>query len=523
MGVLDRLASGSQRKPAKRNYGGFAAAGFSRLTASMAAQTTFINNTLRYDLRTLRARSRQAAINNPFVKRFISMVVDNVAGPAPFRLEGKAKFKSGSLDERTNDVLEKAWKDWGRLGECEITGKHSWNGLQRLIVRILATDGEVLLRKIRGQKTGRGYRYQLQLIDVDRLWEWKNEPLANNGAISMSVEVDQYGKPVAYHILKRKPAQWQQNSGVPMESERVPAEEIIHIHLTEFAEQIRGIPWVYAALMNLTNIGGFEEAAIIAARIGASSMGFIHAPDGGAQQGGDNPDAEQQKGANPEIEAEPGVFQYLPEGYQMDPWNPKYPDAQVEPFLKAMLRGVASGLNVAYHNVSGDMTDVNYSSARIAELGEREMWKGIQNFVMEHLHQPFYEDWLRFGLLVTGMIKLDPTKIDKYRDVIWQARRWTWVDPKNEILAANAAIDSGITSRTRVIADHGRDVEDVFEEIANEQQLAQDKGITLASSLNPKQSATQSNPDPLDQQQADAASGEPGAQPDGENEDPNQS
>jgi capsid protein len=61
----------------------------------------------------------------------------------------------------------------------------------------------------------------------------------------------------------------------------MPADEIIHVFVPEFAEQVRGVPWMYAALLNLVHLGAFEEAAVIAARIGAANMGFIESPDGG--------------------------------------------------------------------------------------------------------------------------------------------------------------------------------------------------------------------------------------------------
>jgi hypothetical protein len=61
----------------------------------------------------------------------------------------------------------------------------------------------------------------------------------------------------------------------------VPAEDVMHVFIPEFAEQVRGVPWMYAALLNLVHLGAFEEAAVIAARIGASQMGFIESPDGG--------------------------------------------------------------------------------------------------------------------------------------------------------------------------------------------------------------------------------------------------
>jgi lambda family phage portal protein len=257
---------------------GYAAAQHSRLTASLASETEFINSTLRYQLRALRARSRQAAQNNPYARRFFQMVVDNVAGPQPFRLQAKVKYESGKLDEKANDLIEEEWRDWGRKGQCELTGQWSWNMIQRLVVRNLAVDGEALVRKYRGAEYGR-HGYALQVIDVDRLDEFKNEELRGGGAIYMGKEVDAVGTPVAYHILKRRPRHWQYGY-TPRDSERVPADEITHLYLPDFAEQARGVPWIYAALLNLVHLGKYNEAAVIAALIGASKIGVIQSPTG---------------------------------------------------------------------------------------------------------------------------------------------------------------------------------------------------------------------------------------------------
>lgn len=472
MGVLDKVAGffGFVRP---QRAGGYAAAQLGRLTASLAAETELINNQLRYQLRILRARSRQATQNNPFARRFAQMVVDNVAGPVPFRLQAKVRFNSGKLDEPANRRIEETWRGWGRPGECELSGRYSWNATQRLLARILAVDGELLLRKHRGAAYG-AHGFKVQIIDVDRLDDLKNERLANGGAIHMGVELDPNQKPVAYHILKRKPASWL-SGGYPRESERVPAEDIVHVFIPDFAEQVRGVPWMYAALLNLVHIGAFEEAAVIAARVGAAQMGMIQSPDGGGTLGAAQP---KDAAGNPVITVDPGSFQFLPPGYELSSWSPKYPDAAIEPFLKACLRGVSVGVNVAYHNLAGDMEGVNYSSARIAELDERDHWMTVQNFMAEHLHDPLYWDWLKVQVLV-GTLGFDPQRLEKYREVYWQARRWAWVDPQKEVTANIMANEHKLKSRTRIIAEQGDDIEDVLEEISQEQELAAGKKITL--------------------------------------------
>jgi lambda family phage portal protein len=470
MGLLHKLAARPTRQGAART--GFSAAETGRLTASLAKEAEYINRTLRYQLRALRARSRQAAQNNPFGARFAQLAVDNIAGPVPFRMQAKIRYNNGEFDDAANRQMEGNWASWSRKGECEITGRWSWNTLQRLMVRTLAVDGELLVRKLRGPEYGK-HGLKLQLIDVDRLDEQKNESLRDGGAINMGVEIDTMARPVAYHILKRKPSQW--DRGYVREYERVPADQIEHIFVPTFAEQNRGVPWMYAALLNLVHIGAFEEAAVIAARVGASQMGFIHQ---GENTTAPLPQNSTSSEGDPQIDAEPGTFQVLPPGYEMSSWNPRYPDGAVEPFLKAMLRGVAAGLGVAYHNLANDPADVNYSTAKVFGGDEHEMWKGVQEFVKDHLHVPLHRDWLRMQLM-TGTLTFQPQRIDKYCEIDWQARRWASPDPLKDAKADIELIDNKLRSRTRAIAERGDDIGDVFDELAHEEEMAKDKNLDL--------------------------------------------
>lgn len=495
---LDTIARrlGYVRPSRARNFG---AAEVSRLTASLSTETSEINNTLRRQLRVLRARSRQVTQNNPYARRFAAMVVDNVCGPVPFKLQAKAKFRSGKLDTSANSKIESCWKSWGKKGHCEITGRMSWNAMQRLAVRTLAVDGEVLIRIHRGAQYG-PHGYQLQLLDTDRLDDLKNEALPGGGAIHMGVELDPMSRPIRYHLLRRKPAHYQ-SGYTPREHEVIDASDIIHYFIPDFAEQVRGVPWIYAALLNLVHTGAFAEAAVIAARVGATQMGVIESPDGNGAALANGATAD----GTPQIDAEPGTFPVLPQGYKLTGWNPKYPDAAIEPFLKACLRGIACGVNVAYHNLSGDMEGVNYSSARIAELDERDSWMTIQAAIVEHLHDPLAVDWMRMQVLV-GKLPFDPSRMDAYQDFYFQPRRWAWVDPAKEVTAALDAINGRLKSRTRVVAESGEDFEDVLDEIAQEEQLAKDKKVSLGQQQ-PAAAAPAS--DPAEDESTDDDTGPP--------------
>ena len=197
--------------------------------------------------------------------------------------------------------------------------------------------------------------------------------------------------------------------------------------------------------------------------------------------------ADGMSGGLPQFKVEAGEMFELPPGYKLSSWNPDYPHANFESFLKACLRGLAAGMDVAAHNLTGDMTEVNYSSARIAELNEREMWMVLQDWLITSFIQPLYEEWLAINLL-TGNITFQMSgkaipaeRFEKFRNASrFQGRRWTWVDPKKEADANAVLLETGLTSRTRLAAEQGEEFDDILDELAAEQAAMKAAGLMPA-------------------------------------------
>lgn len=469
--IIKQLAPAAA--PAEQPRRDFAAAAYSRLTASLASESDHIMRILKSQGRTLRARSRQLADNNCYVVKFISMVLDNVCGPKPFQLQAKIKSSRRKMDVLSNERIEREWKLWGRPGQCDITGRMSWADLQKLILRTIVVDGECLLRVMEGSEYG-PWGLQLQLIDTDRLDEDKNENLPNGNTVIAGVEVDRVGRTVAYWFLKNPPRYWTMG-GVAREYIRVPADQVVHLFIPTRAEQLRGVPWIYAALVNIYNMGAFDEAAIIAARVGASKMGFFTSPDGLPPAGIAN-GMDSATGALTQ-NAEPGSFDTLPNGYSFQAFDPAFPDAMVEPFKKAMLRGTASGLSVSYPSLGNDAEAVNFSSLRAFLLEERNHWMCIQEWLVEHLHDQLYERWLMTSSL-SGRVPLQGP-LTKYLDVTWRPKRWQWVDPLKDVQANIEAIKWALKSRTEVVAETGGDLEDIMDQLAAENRMAEERDIEI--------------------------------------------
>ncbi|MDX2074696.1 MAG: phage portal protein [Alphaproteobacteria bacterium] len=470
---------GHAKKPEVKHMArrAFDAGQISRLTASWGTSSNSINQDIYRNLRTLRARSRDLTYNNDYAKKFLQMTSTHVVGPTGFTLQVKAK-ENGVLDQVANTSIQDAFYRWAKRGMCDVTGKLSLCDIKHLSIKAVARDGEALVRKVYGKMNPFGFA--LQIVDIDRLDIERNEELSNGNIIKMGVEVTSYGRPVAYHLLTKHPGDSVYWTSQGSYYERVPAEDIYHFFIPDRPEQTRGLPWMHSAMMRLQNIGGYEEAAIIAARVGASKMGFFKSPDGDGEALADDVD----ESGNLITEADPGQFNVLPQGYDFTPFNPDYPHAMYGDFIKAALRGVAAGLGVAYNTLSNDLENVNFSSIRSGTLEERDNWMVIQNWFIESFLDDMFSTWLKYALL-NGAIKL-PTglalpaaKFDKFNDASWIGRRWQWVDPRADVEANVTAINNRLKSRTQVISEMGGDIDDVWAQHKAEEEQAKAQGLVL--------------------------------------------
>lgn len=483
--LLDKLAArmgytkGRAAVPGKRR---FDAAVISRLTANWNASNTSINTDVRMELNLIRSRSRDLVLNNDYAKKFIQMVGTHVVGPNGFQLQVRSEDAAGKQDTVANAAIETHFAKWSKRGVCDVTRKMSFKDIQQLVAKTVARDGECLVRKVYGKQANR-YGFGLQVLAIDRLDVQKNEESLKNGnLIRMGVEITQYGEPIAYWLRSKNPVDGIYSSYAGVVYERVPAEDIYHLFIPLEPEQLRGFPWMHSAIMRMQNLGGFEEAAVIAARVGASKMGFFTSEDGDGSPLADGTDA----AGNLYTEADPGVFGVLPPGYDFQKFDPDYPTANYDPFVKACLRGIASGLGVAYNTLSNDLEGVNFSSIRTGVLEERDNWMVVQNWMIDAFMVNVFEEWLRQGLL-NGEITtsfgnaLPVAKFEKFNAPQWQGRRWSWVDPKKDAETAILLVNANLKSRRDVIADAGNDLEDTWSQLATEKEMADKMGLQLSA------------------------------------------
>ena len=465
---------GNNKKPKKTFKRSYTGANTGRLFADFLTSSTSADAEIKDNIRILRDRSRELARNDPYISRYLNLMVSNVVGKHGIRVSSKSRNDNGSLDLAANQLIEKAWKEWTQLGNCTANEKLTFLDCQKIFVEALCRDGEVLIRKIKNSKSPFGF--QLQFLEADHLDENKNKNAdANGNSIKMGVEIDKYGKPIAYHLFKKHPF----DNTYPKPAQeyiRVPADEIIHAYLPQRAEQTRGVSLIAPIMANMKMLNGYFEAEIVAARVGASKMGFITSPDGDGYIG----DGEMEDTFNPTMNAQAGVFEQLSAGQDFKAFDPTHPTSAFESFTTSILRSIASGLNISYHALSNDLTSVNYSSIRQGALEDRSMFQLYQQFVVDHFINPIFKSWLEMAIS-TGYINLPISKYEKFSTAInFIPRSFAWIDPLKEMQANVVGLQNGTITYADISSSYGRDTEELFEQHQREIELAKQYGIELA-------------------------------------------
>lgn len=463
--------------PRRRSAAFFAAANNDRLTVSWGTTPIPADVIVQRVQRILVARSREQAANNDYVRAFLRLCRQNIVGPQGIVLSAQVKKANGQLDTNVNDGLEAGWCEWGKPENCDVTGKRSWKRICDSAVNTAARDGEYFIRMVYGKDAG-PWGFALQTIDPQRCPIELNQPADSRGVfIRQGIKFDRYGKPLSYFFtdLEQKNEWVGYGAGAPSATglfTEVPAEEIIHGFIEDMEGQKRGLPWASTGLGRMHHLNGFEDAVIVNARQGANKAGFIQWKDG------KGPELEDDEEV-PEFESEAGVFQTLPEGAEFVDYSPPFPDSAVAPFVKHLLRGFSAGTGTPYNEVANDLEGVNFSSIRQGTLDSREQWKDRQEWLIETLCWRVFSAWLQYSLLANRLKAstgrpLSPAKVDEYMAVVWQPRRWDWIDPNADMKAAESAKNNLLKSPSQIIREQGRDPSQVYVETARDMRAMVD-------------------------------------------------
>lgn len=476
----------------------YASAQTNRLTSDWPISITSADAEILVSAIATRSRLRKAERDDDYFRNMLWLLENNIIGDLGIRLRCKARdmavktaSKRPKLDTAVNEMVQEQWLEALTEDNCLVSRDRNGTEVQRLAVRCLARDGVILFRIWRGFPNEFGFA--LEPIEVDRLDHWWNRPaVGTSNEIKFGVERDEYKAAVAYWILTRHPGDVFAYSAQARYRERVPASDIIPIWTIERAGQSIGMPLWPSVAKRLQNLYGYEESEQIAARAGSAKGGWFERD--AKTSGADEYAGPQDEQGNKLIDTAPGQWEELPVGFKAIINDPKHPTDQFPHFVKSQLRGVSAGGNLPYNSVASDLESINYSSYKAGMNDARDGFKYLQQLVTRKLMRRWYREWLPYAFM-TGKVSLPSNDLDRIKKSDrWKPRRWSGLEPLKEVQADILAVEAGFDSQRNIIEEnYDRDIEDVFDDMEHDQELAEEHGLDF-SAANIKTPKVQSGP-----------------------------
>lgn len=409
----------------------------------------------------IRNRARDLIRNNPWAAKGLTVIVNNTIG---FGI--RAQLNAGTKT-RTRQI-QSLWSAWAETTACDADGLHDFYGLQQLATRAMVESGECLIRlRNRRPEDGLPVPLQLQVLEPDYLATELQPAGLGNNLVRDGIEYDALGRRVAYHLYRTHPgAAYTSLSRVDTSITRVPAAEIIHLFRRDRPGQERGVSWFAPVILRLRELGIYEDALLKRQQIANLFAGFITTEEPAAM-------ADELDDELPDLA--PGTMYLLKPGRSITFNDP--PKVENDPaFRDACLRAVAAGLGITFEALTGNLSEVNFSSAR---MGAHEMGRNIDawqwSLIVPRLCNGVL-GWFKDGLTATGLNAADLT-------AEWTPPARTLVDPAKEYKALQTAVRSGFLSLPEAIRAQGFDPDAVLAEQAEYLAKLDAAGVKVESDI----------------------------------------
>ncbi|MGV8987808.1 MAG: phage portal protein [Cypionkella sp.] len=407
----------------------------------------------------LRQLSRDMIRNRPLAARAQSVVTGSVVGMG---IMPSVHLPSGS--DKAKSVIDEVIRSHLLSRDIDALGEHNFLGLQAIVMNTVFSDGEVfILRRIRDPRFAPGLKIplQLELREADYL----NTTITSNGQnhVMEGVEYGPTGSIEAYHFWNRHPGEVR----IPLsglQTTRWSAANVLHIRRCDRPGQLRGVPWLAPVMMTLGEISDYTEAQILKQRMAALLAGVITAAADGTPA--------DTKALS---DLAPGALVSVPEGSEVQWTTPPKVDGYGE-FIKQAVAMIAVGVGITYESVSGDLSQVNFSSAQMGHMvmdRNVEIWQAMMvNQFCEGVEQWLIDAW-----------RLQPDFPPKPFSLDWTAPRRPLINPRNDIPAMVEEMDSGLTSRQRKQRQLGLDPDTIRRERVEDMKLDAKVGLVPAQAV----------------------------------------
>ncbi len=255
----------------------------------------------------------------------------------------------------------------------------------------------------------------------------------------------------------------------------VPEGDVLDNRSFSLSDDWDGYPYMILPVLNqLARIFRYDNATMEGMEAAGKKMGFFEKEEWAPEIDWDT----EEQLIPPPDKIEGNHIEDLPPGYKFNPFDPSVPNMDHHRQRREYIKNATSGAGVDYSTVSGDLTEVNFSSIRHGTLTSRDNYRIRQvrmgNRVVRKALGIVLDHAVSFGgLKLSRVASLNQAKATDLR-----FKSWEWVDPLKDAAASQILLKMGVTSPQKIASGLGIEYSSVIHDIAEAIAQLQEAGLT---------------------------------------------
>lgn len=391
-----------------------------------------------------RAAVLRLAYQNPYGRKAIRALLNGTIG---WGITGAPKAPK---------AVQNLWNQWTKVSDFR--GRLNFYGQQALATRTMFREGDAFIVR-RLVKNASVMPLRLDVLDGGML-----DTSKVGDDIEGGIEYDADGNVTGYWFL---PARADYRRSRP--SVRISAADVIHLYEQEEAGQKRGRSVFEPVMKKLGDIDDALDADLVRRKIESCFVGFrrinpdwVDQPFGEIQSRGDD---------LPPVEFfEPGTMTTLAPGEDVQFADPK-PAGGLGDAVKINLLATAAGVGATYEHVTGDLSNVNFSSYRAGALefdatNEERQFNTIIPVFLDRVWDWFCQAAYEFG----------KTRAPSY-EMRWTPPPRKSIDREGDAKADILEMQAGLENRRSLLNSRGIDHDTFMAETQADLKKQQDQGL----------------------------------------------
>lgn len=427
----------------------------------------------------IREYARDMDRNDAIIGQLLDRAVDNV-------IRNGFIIEPQTGDRKLDEELWARWNDWANdKNQCDVAGEHTFRQQERLAYRHMMVDGDVFALRLDDEgalqmveahrcRTPRTQRNVVHGVLLDpgtrkreQYWLTRDEispfvRILNAGQMDKFDARDEDKNPLVYHVYK--PSRY---------------------------SQTRGITW-FKSILDVA--GAFDDlnfAKLLQSQL-VSMIGLAIENAGGAQIGPREQQTQIDGSIRTNEQLSPAFLWRLKNGEKLQGFSPNVPNAEYFPFARLLMSMISLQFGVPLWLALLDSNESSFTSQRSTLDQAKVGFICNQQSMKDQWHVPAYlwkvRQWLAQPTAAGGLGEVARTLAAKVGQSVfahkWNAPAWRYQQPEIEAGADKVRKDNLLASPRQILAEQGRDYDDVVDETVDDNGSAIEKAMERAAKIN---------------------------------------